>query len=208
MRFEPKKKRGTGSKTRKVLTVDAANQFLSELAVTATSVFDRREVDAEQRSSIVRAVCKAAQRELGKSCGCKLADKPTKQGSVGNSLFDMPALSGPPSLPQHPPRRQYWKTHRRPNETPPQFVLRVYKPYLDKGMTKQQLRDLDGTLAIVLYKWCREHGEPTELEDRLLTRRGRNALLSKRFKSSKLGPKRPASAELRRQASALARRGL
>ena len=202
------KREGVGSKSRKALSVDAANQFLSELALTATSLFDRREVDPIQRSSIVRAVCKAAQRELSRSCGCKLSGETTKL-RIGHGLpVDLLVLSASPVLPKHPPKRQYWKTHRKLNETPPEFILRVYKPYLVKGMTKQQFRDLDETLAILFYKWVREHGVPKELANCLLTRGERNALFSQSFRSSKSHPKRLASAELSRQAAALARRGL
>jgi hypothetical protein len=207
MRSEPKQ-RAAHLKSRKALSVTAASQFLSELAITATSVLDRREVDPAQRSSIVRAVCKAAKRELSKTCGGKLSDKATKRHIGHGPPVDLMALSVPPVLPDHPPRHRYWKTHRRPNETPPAFILRVYKPYLAKGMTKQQLRDLDQTLAILFYKWVKEHGVPAELANCLLTRGERNALLSESFKSSRSHAKRPASAELSRQAAALARRGL
>jgi hypothetical protein len=201
------KKPGTRPKARNALTVDVANEFLSELAVTAATLLDRREMDVPGRSSIVRAVCKAAQRELSKSCGCKVAVQIALRDNRGVAI-GLVELSGPPDLPKHPPRHQYWTSHRRPEETPPAFVLRVYKTYLDKGMTRQQLRDRDETLAIMLYKWYRDHGEPSELANRLLTRRKRNSLLSKRFEDSKSSSARPASTELRRRASALARRGL
>lgn len=202
------KKRAAGLKYGKVLSATAASQFLSELAITATSVFDRREVDPVQRSSIVRAVCKAAQRELSKSCGCKLSeDVITVRAGKGPSL-DLVVLSVPPNLPKYPPGRRYWKTHRKTNESPPAFILRVYKTYLARGMTRQQLRDCDQTLAILFYKWVKEHGVPPELANCLLTRSERNALLASSFRSASSHSKRPASAALSRQAAALARRGL
>jgi hypothetical protein len=207
MRFGSKNS-GAKPKAGPRLTAEVADQFLLELAVTAATLLDRREIGVPGRSSVVRAVCKAAQRELSRSCGCKVAAKLALYDSRAGPQTGIAELSSPPHLPDHPPRHQYWKTHRRPNETPPQFVLRVYKRYLDRGMTRQQLRVLDETLAIKLYLFCGAHGEPPELADRLLTRRKRNSLLSKRFENSKSASARPLSRELRRHAAALERRGL
>lgn len=49
-------------------------------------------------------------------------------------------------------------------ETPPQFIKRVYEPWLGKGLTTADVRRLDEPLMQAHYYWCRKHGTPSDLD--------------------------------------------
>ncbi len=57
----------------------------------------------------------------------------------------------PAALPTSAPAT--WKADKQPGETPPDFIKRVYGPWLGNGLTKAALRHLDEPLYRSLYKW-------------------------------------------------------
>ena len=118
-------------------------------------------------------------------------------------------LSLEPDLPAGPPNGQYWKTHKHAGETPPEFVQRVYGEagWLDRGMSKRQLRKSDESLAIRLYDWLRENDAPDYLAGKLLNKKEKYDELLKSYTKAHRG-KQPTSSGLIRLATAAQRRGL
>lgn len=46
-----------------------------------------------------------------------------------------------------------WKSDKQPSETPPDFIRRVYAPWLGHGLTRADIKHLDEPLYRSLYKW-------------------------------------------------------
>ncbi|MES1985895.1 MAG: FtsK/SpoIIIE domain-containing protein [Pseudomonadota bacterium] len=72
---------------------------------------------------------------------------------VGGSDF-------PATLPTAPPEKY---AGLRSSETPPEFIKRVYAPWLGKGLDRAALRKLDPALIQSLYNWLRKNEMPDDL---------------------------------------------
>jgi len=90
---------------------------------------------------------------------------------------------------------------RKTGENPAEFVLRVYEPWLGKGMTRSHLHDLDPKLYRAFKTWVGRHGEPDfdlptkkKLNDQWVVRVGQDVDASAQMR------------EMTRQASVLRRR--
>lgn len=56
-----------------------------------------------------------------------------------------------PALPDTAPA--LWKSDKQSGETPPDFIQRVYAPWLGHGLTRAHIKQLDEPLYRSLYKW-------------------------------------------------------
>lgn len=80
----------------------------------------------------------------------------------GNSALVPPSESAiaqrtPRPLPPMAPEK--WSMRPRPrDESPPKFVERVYAEWLDQGLTKADILNLDRPLYMALAKWSQRHG--------------------------------------------------
>lgn len=69
-----------------------------------------------------------------------------------------------PPLPEKAP--EAWKDRASGrSEDPPSFLLRVYRPWLDNGLTRAHIRALDRPLYNALATHAHRHGVPEELQD-------------------------------------------
>ena len=77
---------------------------------------------------------------------------------------DHQSVIQPVSLPDKPP--QLWLKDRRPDETPPEFITRVYKPYLGKGLTRAFFHQpgQDNSLYNALNKWLGKNPAPPDFD--------------------------------------------
>lgn len=90
-------------------------------------------------------------------------------------------------LPTAPPCS--WSTERLESESPPEFIMRVYGPWMGKGLTMADVRHLDEPLAQSLYHHIRKgHSMPEgfdlptkhEQRERMEAARGSDADISRR----------------------------
>ena len=72
-----------------------------------------------------------------------------------------PLPDGRPALPTAAP--EIYEGLRGP-ETPPEFVKRVYRPWLGQGLTRAHIRALDPTLYEAIRNWSRRNEWPVEVD--------------------------------------------
>jgi hypothetical protein len=76
-----------------------------------------------------------------------------------------------PDLPEGPPDGKTWAKDRKDGETPADFLRRVYGDWLNRGMTKRQLRQRDPSLVILLNAWLKGRQKPAFLVGKLPSKR-------------------------------------
>ena len=76
-----------------------------------------------------------------------------------------------------PERRPEFYADRRPGETAPEFIKRVYGRWLDGNFTRAHLRGLDPRAEKALRDWEYHHGRVPEKELNLPTLKERNSRL-------------------------------
>lgn len=70
-----------------------------------------------------------------------------------------------------------WRDRKNRNETPPDFIYRVYAPYLNRGLTRAHIRSLDFQLYERLNTYISKGGQtPPDFALRLPTKRQVNDL--------------------------------
>lgn len=71
---------------------------------------------------------------------------------------------GPAQEPEHAPLPEkapaLWAEAKEPGDTPPTFIQRHYAPWLDKGLTRADVRHLDPQLYMALANWLRKNELP------------------------------------------------
>jgi len=89
-------------------------------------------------------------------------------GLADQLLAHQPLLDSVRPRPAFPEKAPTKWVDRNPGETAPEFVRRVYGPWLDDGLSKRALRKIDAALIQELYAWTRSGNEmPSDI--RLLT---------------------------------------
>lgn len=63
-----------------------------------------------------------------------------------------------PPLPQEPPLS--WSKARHHRENPPEFIMRVYSPWVGRGLLRADIRRLDKQLYNALKTWLSRHEPP------------------------------------------------
>lgn len=66
------------------------------------------------------------------------------------------------NIPSQPP--EIWPGARGNPESPPDFIRRVYGPWLGNGLTRAHIRDLDPPLATGLDNWLRRNEMPNDID--------------------------------------------
>lgn len=144
--------------------------ILKKLRVACAEVLDEAGVAATKKKHLLHSVMTAAEEKLSSH---QLPGEPATTRPQQDA-----ALLSEPVFPKGPPSGQLWTKHRRKGETPPAYILRVYgsdgADWLDKGLTLKQLRERDGILVAVLYRWRKTHKLPKELKNKLPTVKERN----------------------------------
>lgn len=64
-----------------------------------------------------------------------------------------PSFSASATLPLPDQAPATWKADKQPGETPPDFIRRVYAPWLGHGLTRADIKRFDEPLYRSLYKW-------------------------------------------------------
>lgn len=72
-------------------------------------------------------------------------------------------LANEPSQPSLPKKAPTLWDDRIPGETPPQFLMRTYEPWLGKGLIKADIRRLDWKLYNSFQTWVSKNGWPEGL---------------------------------------------
>lgn len=57
-----------------------------------------------------------------------------------------------------------WAKDKRAGETPPDFIRRVYEPWIGKGLARSDLRGLDPQLYMALANWLRKNEMPGDID--------------------------------------------
>jgi hypothetical protein len=79
----------------------------------------------------------------------------------GLTSIDKPQLDET-LLPQKAPA--LWAEDRRPRETPPDFIKRIYEQWIGKGLGRPDLHRLDKPLYLAFAKWIERKGLPEDLD--------------------------------------------
>ncbi len=114
------------------------------------------------------------------------------------------AVAAPPPLPKEAPA--LWRQDRQKGESPPDFIRRIYAPWIKDGMPRALLRHLDERLYFALATWLRSNELPEDIK--LLKQREANDQWVQRVMEN---PEEPFTGTLRdfhRLTSAMERRGL
>lgn len=69
---------------------------------------------------------------------------------------------GRPALPEQAPEIFQKRTDR--SEKPHEFIMRVYKPWLGKGLAQNHILNLDKPLYHALHNWIQRNAFPTDLD--------------------------------------------
>ncbi|WP_155988070.1 hypothetical protein [Brevundimonas sp. EAKA] len=56
-----------------------------------------------------------------------------------------------------------WAKDKRAGETPPDFIRRVYEPWIGKGLVRPHIKRLDIQLYVALTNWLRKNDMPDDL---------------------------------------------
>lgn len=84
-------------------------------------------------------------------------------------------------IPPLPPKQEeQWLTHRLEDETPPDFIKRIWGTWIGQGLTSSHFFHADPPLYTAIRKWRKKHGWPDDLDlpnkkqvnDRALAERG------------------------------------
>ncbi|MBJ7319217.1 MAG: hypothetical protein JHC96_10495 [Brevundimonas sp.] len=58
----------------------------------------------------------------------------------------------------------FWAREKQVGDTPPDFIRRVYAPWLGKGLTRPDIKRLDPQLYVALSNWLRKNEMPNDLD--------------------------------------------
>jgi len=116
-------------------------------------------------------------------------------------LAASPDAAGP-QLPDIAPA--LWKDARLDGEAPPDFIKRVYEPWLGHGLGRNHVRKLDHSLSVALDNWLRKNAMPADLDLPTLKEQNDRALLA--LRGSDPDPESFAYREISRLQSAAHRR--
>jgi len=113
--------------------------------------------------------------------------------------IDVPGTAGKQStwieLPQHAPELY---AGLRSAENPPEFVKRVYRPWLGQGLTRAHIRELDPGLYRAIDNWSRKPGNDWPADVDLPTLKEQNSRLLKEITETGELPAATTMAEARR----------
>jgi hypothetical protein len=141
--------------------------LIEKLQTACAAVLDQTELATQEKKRVLESLASALHDALmaGKSA------RPTPRAPRASSST-LPLVE--PTLPKGPPNGWLWKNDRKEGETPADYILRVYGPWLANGMTMKQLRERDIVLVSALYRWRKHNELPKDLRDKLPTVKQRN----------------------------------